>query len=526
MQDDTAKTFENTYNSACIPRLETYTKNMTLLNSYYLPGLFVQDYSIDVPLDWKGKDPSSFNPPQGTVTGFASGQAGRSDSNRAQSDDGATIKFFYRVLASAEHAHDELPLLIFLQGGPGGAGPRPYSLSSIPWIEEACRHYRVVLPDQRGTGRSNRVDSHVMSVFADNPRAGADFLHHFLADSIIRDCEYLRLSQFGGAQWTSLGQSYGGFLTLTYLSLFPQALRASFITGGVMHIPGSAHELYEHTVPRMFAKTQQYYQCYPEDKERLTAIADYVEDHDVRLPNGDPLSVRRLQMMGSDFGMKPSFERMHWTLDQAFVGGDGSLPGRSDRLTQIQEDREGEKPAVDEEIELTDGFLQEVMNCTATYSNPLYWTLQEFIYANRDCGPTNWAAYGVINSDPRFAVDSRPLALIGEAALPQMFQEDSSLKPFKQAVELMMQDSHWGTIYDPDQLSRNDVPLYCAVYFDDMYVDSSLQLDTLSRVGNSHPWVTNQFEHDGVRSGNVFAHLYQEALNRGDLDRSVVKPRP
>jgi proline iminopeptidase len=43
------------------------------------------------------------------------------------------------------------------------------------------------------------------------------------------------------------------------------------------------------------------------------------------------------------------------------------------------------------------------------------------------------------------------------------------------------------------------VPLAAAVYFDDMYVDSGLQLDTLSRIGNSRPWVTNEYEHDGLR---------------------------
>ena len=51
-----------------------------------------------------------------------------------------------------------------------------------------------------------------------------------------------------------------------------------------------------------------------------------------------------------------------------------------------------------------------------------------------------------------------------------------------------------------------------------MYVDSGMQLDTLSRVGNSHYWVTNEFEHDGLHGDLVFHHLYDEALNRGDLE--------
>ena len=45
-----------------------------------------------------------------------------------------------------------------------------------------------------------------------------------------------------------------------------------------------------------------------------------------------------------------------------------------------------------------------------------------------------------------------------------------------------------------------------------------MQLDTLSRVGNSHYWTTNEFEHDGLHGPLVFKHLYDEALNRGDLE--------
>ena len=488
---------------------------MTLLDSYYLPGLHVEDHSLSVPLDWSRADSPRFDPDlkdEVTAGLYQSYRKCRSllpaERGSQTGEEDGDIRLFYRLVTRADQMGRDLPLLVFLQGGPGGAGPRPMSLESIPWLEEASKHYRIVLPDQRGTGRSTHVDSHRMAVFADDPRAGADYLHHFLADSIIRDFEYLRRTEFRGAKWTTLGQSYGGFLTMTYLSLYPQALAASFVTGGVMHIPGNAHELYEHTVPRMLAKSQQFYQRYPGDKDRLAAIADYVATHEVTLPNGDPLTVRRLQMMGGDFGMKPSFERMHWTLDSAFASADGSLSAK----------KSGQAP--NKEITLTDGFLQEAMDLTSTYGNPLYWTLQEFIYANEDCGPIDWAAHDVIEHSPEFAVDHRPLVLIGEAALPEMFREDSSLKPFHAFVEEMMTDTRWGKIYDPDQLAHNQVPVQCAVYFDDMYVDSTLQLDTLSRLSHSHAWVTNQYEHDGVRSGDVFVHLYQEALRRGDLDHN------
>ena len=135
---------------------------MTLLSEYYVPGLHIEDRSIKVPLDWTGHEPGH---------GF----------------DGESISLFYRVVTAPEHVHDDLPLLVFLQGGPGGSGPRPLGPSSDGWIEEAIKHFRVVLPDQRGTGRSSRVDTHVIEGMDGDGKAGAAFLKRFLAALGLHD---------------------------------------------------------------------------------------------------------------------------------------------------------------------------------------------------------------------------------------------------------------------------------------------------------------------------------------------------
>ncbi|MUH58957.1 alpha/beta fold hydrolase [Bifidobacterium canis] len=441
---------------------------MALLNEYYVPGLHVSEHAIDVPVDWANNKPG-------------------------QTVDGETIRLFYRVVCAPEHINDHLPLLVFLQGGPGGAAPRPLGPNSDGWIAEAIKHFRVVLPDQRGTGRSSHIDSHTVSAMSGTQ--AADYLKHFLADSIIRDFEHLRLTEFNGERWVSLGQSYGGFLTLTYLSLFPHALIASFTTGGIPHVPANAREVYEHTFPRMQRKTEQFYARYPLEEQRVAAIANKLAGETVTLPNSDPFTVQRLQTLGSSFGMKPSFERVHWLLDEAFANGDGS---------------------VDEHSPLTDEFLFGVM--TATYSNPLYWPLQEFIYADGELNePIAWAADQVYRSLPQFSANARPLLFTGEAIFPWMFEQERALQPFRPAMDVLMNSTRFGKIYDAEQLKNNMVPLNSAVYFDDMYVDSGLQLDTLSRIGNSNYWVTNEFEHDGVHGDVVFKHLFDEALNRGDL---------
>lgn len=447
----------------------------TSINSgnYYIPGLHVEDHSITVPLDWRGVEPTDTTAVQ-------------------KACDDSSLSLFYRVVCDPTKVHEDLPLLVFLQGGPGGAGPRPLTASDEAWIGEAIKHFRVVLPDQRGTGRSSQVSANGI-VALGGAQEQAEYLKRFLADSIVRDFEYLRLTAFGGRRWMSLGQSYGGFLTLTYLSLFPQGLRACFTTGGIPGVPASADEVYRHTYPRVLSKTRQYYERYPQDEAVLGSIADRLAQGDVKLPNGDPFSVQRLQSLGQGFGMKPGFERVHWLVDEAF----------------------------DTTGNLSEGFLMQVLNTTSSAGRPLYWSLQEPIYADGgdsgDCDPLRWAAQRELGNHPEFAATQRPLIFTGEMCYPWMFEEDYALRPLKSAVDELMESREWGKIYDVDQLAHNEVPLQSGVYFDDMYVDSGIQLDTLSRIGSSHYWVTNDYEHDGVHGSNVFAHLLELAASRGDL---------
>src|SRR3954470_18380229 len=68
---------------------------------------------------------------------------------------GATIDVFAREVVATERAGEQLPWLLFLQGGPGGRSPRPSSRDS--WLGHAASTHRVLLLDQRGTGRSTPV---------------------------------------------------------------------------------------------------------------------------------------------------------------------------------------------------------------------------------------------------------------------------------------------------------------------------------------------------------------------------------
>ena len=65
-----------------------------------------------------------------------------------------SITVFTREVAAPDGV--DRPYLVFLQGGPGFEATRPTS-PPTGWMKRAIQDYRVLLLDQRGTGRSTPV---------------------------------------------------------------------------------------------------------------------------------------------------------------------------------------------------------------------------------------------------------------------------------------------------------------------------------------------------------------------------------
>src|SRR3954469_5941796 len=140
-----------------------------------------------------------------------------------------TINVFTRELAAPDGL--DRPYLVFLQGGPVFEAA-PHTSPPTGWMARALADFRVLLLDQRGTGRSTPVGPEIPG---DTAEAQADYLTHFRADSIVRDAEAIR-RELGVDRWSVLGQSFGGFTSMTYLSIAPEGLREAFITGGLAPI--------------------------------------------------------------------------------------------------------------------------------------------------------------------------------------------------------------------------------------------------------------------------------------------------
>lgn len=399
---------------------------------------------------------------------------------------GPTIEVFAREVADPGRAGESLPWLLYLQGGPGGKSPRP-SAGSPGWLDRALKTHRVLLLDQRGTGRSTPVTAQAAARFESAADLAA-YLGHFRADQIVGDAELIRKELCGDEPWETLGQSYGGFITLTYLSRAPEGLRACYVTGGLPGIGATADEVYTRTYPRVRERVLDFYARYPEDGARLRKIADLLTASDVRLPDGDRLTVRRLRTLGLALGMGDGFERIHWLLDEA----------------------------LDVTGELTDTFLHQVMGLTGFVDNPLFVVMQETLYGNGATGPTGWAAGRIAEGLPEFAEDADPFLLTGEMMYPWMCREIRGLRPFADAADLLAERADWPALYDLGRLADNQVPLAAVVYHDDMYVDAGLSLDTARHIGASRVWVTNEWEHDGgaASGGSVLARLMDMAAGR------------
>jgi pimeloyl-ACP methyl ester carboxylesterase len=366
--------------------------------------------------------------------------------------DGRSITVFTREVAAPDGL--DRPYLVFLQGGPGFEAARPTSPPS-GWMRRALAEYRVLLLDQRGTGRSTPVGARIPGDTAEDQAA---YLTCFRADSIVRDCELIR-RELGVERWTVLGQSFGGFTSLAYLSIAPEGLEAALITGGLTPVGRSADDIYGATWQRVREANARYFERYPQDRARMRDINARLEAEDVRLPDGDRLTARRFRQLGMWLGDSAGFELLHHVLE---------LPLGS--------------PA----------FLHDVGNAVRWGRNPLYATLHESSYA--DGVATRWAAH-------RLAPDD---ALAGELftaeqVFPWMWEDYGSLRPHAEVAELLAQHQ-WPRLYDAAALARNQVPAAATIYVDDIYVERTFAEETAALVRGLRPWITNEYVHNGLRA--------------------------
>ncbi len=395
----------------------------------HTPGLVLTEHTLTVPLD------------------------------HAHPADGRTIEVFAREVADPDGT--ERPFLVFFQGGPGFEAARPTGRAggvvSPGWLDRALRDFRVLLLDQRGTGRSTPVG--VAALDAMTAAQQAEYLTHFRADAIVADAELLRES-LGIDRWSVLGQSFGGFCVTTYLSIAPAGLREALLTGGLPPLRTAVDDVYRHTYARVLERCRRYYERYPGDRERIRRLRGLAQDGAIVLPGGDRLTWRRCRQLGQLLGMSDGAERLHYLLE---------LPVDS--------------PA----------FRHDLEGATEFDRNPIYAVLHEACYADGEV--TAWSAQRMLPD----AYDEDSELLTGEHIYPWMLDDYGSLTPLREAAEILAHHA-WPTLYDPGALAANEVPAAAAIYAEDMYVERVYSEATAAAIPGLRPWVTSEFDHNGLRA--------------------------
>jgi pimeloyl-ACP methyl ester carboxylesterase len=400
--------------------------------SFTTPGLVLTEHELSVPLDHG--DP-----------------------------EGERITVFAREVADPDGR--DRPLLLYLQGGPGFEAARPTGRPRGPgWLDRALRDYRVLLLDQRGTGRSSPIGA----LPGLTPAEQARYLTHFRADAIVRDAEWIR-RELGVERWSVLGQSFGGFCVVSYLSQAPEGLREAFIAGGLPPLGDRIDDVFRATYARTLERNRRYYDRYPGDRDRVRALHERLSAEDVRLPDGDRLTARRLRLLGRDLGMSDGADSLHHLLE---------LPADS--------------PA----------FLHDVASEPPYARNPLYAVLLEASWG--DGCATRWAAQRLLPDE----FDATPELFYGEHVFPWMFEDYGALAPLADAAENLA-EHEWPRLHDPDRLRANEVPVAAAIYVEDMYVERALSEETAAQIRGLRPWITNEYEHNGLRADGdrVLGHL-------------------
>ena len=373
---------------------------------------------------------------------------------RYSEPEGERITLFAREVALPEGR--DRPLLVFLQGGPGMEAPRPTAHPWAPsWLERALQDFRVLMLDQRGTGRS----APIAALEGMSPGEQARYLSCFRADSIVDDAELIR-NDLGLERWSVLGQSFGGFCVLRYLSSAPGALAEAFVTGGLPPVGRNPDEVYRATYARTLERCRRYYERYPADQERAE-LQTWLAENEAILPNGDRLTPRMFRQLGWLLGMSDGAEKLHYILE---------LPAESQ------------------------AFRHDVEEGLPPFSrNPLYAVIHESSYS--DGAVTNWSAAHVQPEE----YHEQPELFTGEHVFPWMFEDYGALRPLREAADLLA-GYDWPCLYDPARLHGCEVPAAAAVYADDMYVERSFSEETAAMVPSMRAWLTNEYEHNGLRA--------------------------
>ena len=213
-------------------------------STVYFPGVQQREHTITVPID-------RANPAAGVITVFAR-----------------------ELFTDAS-----LPYLIYFQGGPGKPGPR----TVMGWIPEALKHYTVYLLDERGTGRSGKIDRTTPELIR------SDIISKLRCPDVVADAEDLR-EHLGFEKWDVLGNSFGALCTASYLSYYPDSIGQAYLTGAVPQIGWTPLEYNTVSLDLLEKRVQEFYKTVPYAEQTVREVCHHLDNTEEFLPTGERLS--------------------------------------------------------------------------------------------------------------------------------------------------------------------------------------------------------------------------------------------
>lgn len=349
------------------------------------------------------------------------------------------------------------------------------------WLLE--NGYSILYVDYRGCGDSEPVYANTLlqKLYPKGDQEIANFITHFCQVNIVRDLEAIRLCLASEVlnrpiKWTILGQSYGGYISLTYLSMFPEGLQEVFITGGLPPCGMDIEDYFRIEYRDIVAQNEKFYCLYPDAHSlvrRILGLIKTIGPENIEMTGRGYLSGHKLLTLGRQFGSKVGFPEVY------------------ELLQRIEDD-------LDQTQKLSLETIVEFESILHVDERPLYPILLEQTWCSG--GKTRWAAERVareiagfeylrLDEDGRYRDPADMAAddiVYFTANTYCRFHYDTheELVDLKGAAEVLAEHD-WECPYNYKMLAANPqkVPVYAISFQKDMHLDVGVAAETAAKVG-------------------------------------------
>ncbi|KAK4165486.1 Alpha/Beta hydrolase protein, partial [Cladorrhinum sp. PSN259] len=410
--------------------------------------------------------------------------------------------------------------LVYLCGGPGDGNPWDRNEAFNNLMLE--RGYCILFPDYRGTGQSTPITAESLAARFPNEETRrtqqlVDYVSLFRQDNIVRDLEAMRQTieeqvfyPGENLRFTLHGQSFGGWVALTYLSFLGREkhrIAEVFLTAGLAPITKSPELVYRALYGPITWANDHYYQVFKSDIDRVKYIFKTLDERGINYPLRDGTS----RVLNA---------QMFMTLGRQFISGMDGMNKVHRFVGALFDHLKSQEGTGDTSISATVLAKYAEIEGFKLHARPLYGILHESIYITGPGKASKWAAYRVgkhikgyawLNQEFKVTDDfADKLYFSGEMIYPFMMDSlESDL--LRQVAQEVAEKKDWPQIYDLEQLKRNDKPLRALVYPEDLAVNLDAGEETLARVGNSKSVVAPyHWEHGSLRTrtADVVRMLY------------------